>query len=247
MPADERIVVFSDIHSNLEAFRAVIEDMRSITFSRMICLGDIVGYAASPKECVELVRSLECEVLMGNHDFAVVDNPTMLEMREAAAKGILFARQQLSADSASFLLNLPMTGAHGDCQFVHSSLNHPEAWTYLTREPEIREHFKAQTHPIAFCGHTHIPAAVSLAPNDEMHLLGQRGCIKLPSDDKILINVGAVGQPRDRCPDACYVVYDSAAGTVEFRRVSYDIGAAQRKIAEAQLPKATGERLSLGK
>ncbi|HEY4284844.1 MAG TPA: metallophosphoesterase family protein, partial [Chthoniobacterales bacterium] len=221
MPADERIAVFSDIHSNLEAFQAVIEDMRSIKLGRMICLGDIVGYAASPKECVELVRSLGCEVLMGNHDLAVIDNPTMLEMREAAAKGILFARQQLPPDAATFLLSLPMTAIHGHCQFVHSSLDHPEAWTYLTREPEIRAHFKNQTQPVAFCGHTHIPAAVRLTPNDEMELVGQRDRIKLPNDGKILINVGAVGQPRDRCPDACYAVYDSAERTIEFRRVAY--------------------------
>src|SRR3954452_6156476 len=106
------IAVFSDIHSNLEAFRAVLDDIRSQKFTRMICLGDIVGYAASPKECVEVVRSLDCEVLMGNHDLAGIDNLTLLEMREAAAKGILFARQQLPSDAASLLLSLPMTASH---------------------------------------------------------------------------------------------------------------------------------------
>jgi predicted phosphodiesterase len=245
--AEDIIVVFSDIHSNLEALQAVLEDMRSRSSSRMICLGDIVGYAASPKECLELVRSLDCEVLKGNHDHAIVDNPTMLEMSAAAALGIKFARKQLSAAETDFLGNLPMTATHDECQFVHSSLDHPEAWTYLTREPEMREHFKAQTLPVAFCGHTHIPAVVWLTRNDEVQLLGQRGRIELPKDSKILINVGAVGQPRDRCSDACYVMYDSAARAVEFRRVVYDIEAAKQKIIEAKLPKITAERLSLAK
>jgi predicted phosphodiesterase len=247
VPAENKIVVFSDVHSNLEAFQAVAENMRRDAAARMICLGDIVGYAASPKECLHLVRSLDCEVLKGNHDFAILDNPTMLEMSAAAALGIRYARKQLSAPEADFLGNLPMTATHGDCQFVHSSLDRPEAWTYLTREPEIRQHFKAQTHPVAFCGHTHVPAVVWLSPNDEVRLLGQRGRIELPREGKTLINVGAVGQPRDRCPDACYVIYDSVTRVVEFRRLPYDVKNAQRKILEAQLPRVTGDRLSLGR
>jgi predicted phosphodiesterase len=243
--ADNTLVVFSDIHSNLEAFQAVLEDMRSRSFSRMICLGDIVGYAASPKECTDLVRSLDTEVLKGNHDFALVDSPTMLEMSAAAARGILFARKQVSASQADFLANLPMIATHGDCQFVHSSLDRPEQWTYLMREPEIRDHFKAQTHPIAFCGHTHIPAALWLNPAGEVKLLGLRGRIELPKDGKVLINAGSIGQPRDRCPDACYVLYEPAAHAVEFRRVPYNIEGAKQKIIDAKLPKITAERLGL--
>jgi diadenosine tetraphosphatase ApaH/serine/threonine PP2A family protein phosphatase len=184
---------------------------------------------------------------MGNHDAAIIDNPTLLAMSAAAAKGILFARDQLSPDDALYLSQLPMTTSHGDCQFVHSSLNDPKAWTYLTREPEIRENFTAQTLPIAFCGHTHIPAAVWHKPNDDVTVLGKAGVVQLPGEGKVLINAGAVGQPRDRCPDACYVIYDSGARTIEFRRVAYDIAEARRKVTEAQLPPATAERLALGK
>ena len=247
MPAGQRIVVFSDIHSNLEAFQAVLAEMRTLPDAHIICLGDIVGYAASPKQCLELVRCLDCEVLKGNHDWAVTDNSTILEMSAGAALGIKYARQQLSEPETEFLSNLPMTASEGECQFVHSSLDHPEAWTYLTREPEIREHFKAQLSPIAFCGHTHIPAVVWLTPTNEVKLLGQRGRIELPAAGKLLINVGAVGQPRDRCPDACYITYDSVARAVEFRRLSYDVKSAQRRILEARLPQMTADRLALGK
>jgi diadenosine tetraphosphatase ApaH/serine/threonine PP2A family protein phosphatase len=245
--AEETWVVFSDIHSNLEAFQAVLADMRKVRFSRMICLGDVVGYAANPKECLDLVRSLDTEVLRGNHDFGVVDNPTMLQMSGPAALGIRYAREQLSPGRCDFLANLPMVSTQGDLQFVHSSLDRPEDWTYLRREPEIREHFKAQTHPVSFCGHTHIPGAVWLSPADEITLLGSSGRIALPGDGKVLINVGSVGQPRDRCADACYVVYDAAQRNVEFRRVPYDINGAKQRILEAGLPNITAERLSLGK
>src|SRR5664279_1240631 len=221
--AGETWAVFSDVHSNLEAFQAVLADMRAIPFSRMICLGDVVGYAANPKECVDLVRSLDTEVLQGNHDFGVLDNATMAQMSGPAALGIRYAREQLSPGRCDFLANLPMVSTHGDLQFVHSSLDRPEDWTYLRREPEIREHFKAQTHPVSFCGHTHIPGAVWLSPADEVTLLGSSGRIALPRDGKVLINVGSVGQPRDRCADACFVVYDAAQRNIEFRRVPYDI------------------------
>ena len=245
--AEETWVVFSDIHSNLEAFQAVLADMRSIRFSRMICLGDVAGYAASPKECVDLVRSLDTEVLQGNHDFGVLDNPTMLQMSGPAALGIRYARKQLSPARCAFLANLRLVSTQGDLQFVHSSLDRPEDWTYLRREPEIREHFKAQTHPVSFCGHTHIPGVFHLDSSDEVQSLGATGRIELPREGKVLINAGSVGQPRDRNPDACYAVYETAARTVEFRRVPYDIEAAKEKIIQAGLPRITAERLSFGK
>lgn len=245
--ADETWIVFGDIHSNLEAFQAVLADMRTIRFHRMFCLGDVAGYAASPNDCLDLLRTLETEVLQGNHDFAVVDDRTLLDMSGPAVTGVRYAREQLSASRRDFLGALPMTATHGEIQFVHSSLDHPEAWTYLRREPEIRAHFALQTQPVCFCGHTHIPGVFQLDSGDEIHSLGSTGSIQLPRDGKILINAGSVGQPRDRNPDACYVAYTTGSRTVEFRRVPYDVDRAKEKILEAGLPNITAERLSVGK
>jgi predicted phosphodiesterase len=245
--AEETWVVFSDVHSNLEAFQAVLADMRTLRFNRLICLGDVAGYAASPKDCLDLLRTLETEVLQGNHDFAVVDDDILLGMSGPAVTGVRYAREQLSASRRDFLGALPLVSSHGDIQFVHSSLDHPEAWTYLRREPEIRAHFAVQTHPVCFCGHTHIPGVFQMDSGNEVHSLGGVGRIELPPDGKILINAGSVGQPRDRNPDACYVVFDPAARTIEFRRVPYDIKSAKEKILGTGLPRITAERLSLGK
>ena len=245
--AEETWVVFSDIHSNVDAFQAVLEDMRTIRFNRMICLGDVAGYAASPKDCLDLLRTLETEVLLGNHDFAVVDDRILLDMSGPAVTGVRYARDQLSASRCDFLAALPMVVSHGELQFVHSSLNHPEAWTYLRREPEIRAHFAVQTHPVSFCGHTHIPGVFRLDSADEIQSLGGTDRIALPHEGKILINAGSVGQPRDSNPDACYVVYEATTRTVEFRRVPYDIKAAQERILEARLPRITAERLASGR
>ncbi|HEX8076441.1 MAG TPA: metallophosphoesterase family protein [Chthoniobacterales bacterium] len=244
--AEETWVVFSDIHSNLEAFQAVLADVRAVRFTRMICLGDIVGYAASPKDCLDLLRTLETEVLEGNHDFAVIDDRILLDMSGPAVNGIRFAREQLSQPRRDFLAALPMTATHGEIQFVHSSLDHPEVWTYLRRESEIRAHFAVQKAPVCFCGHTHIPGVYWLT-DERLEMLGAAGRISLPDRGKILINAGSVGQPRDRNPEACYVVYETATRTAEFRRVPYDIKAAQDRIVSAGLPAITAERLALGR
>jgi diadenosine tetraphosphatase ApaH/serine/threonine PP2A family protein phosphatase len=245
MPGDTW-VVFSDIHSNLEAFEAVLADMRSISFSRMICLGDVVGYAASPKDCLDLLRTLETTVLLGNHDFAVIDDRILSDMSGPAVAGVHYAREQLSSAGRSFFASLPLTFSDGGLQFVHSSLDHPEAWTYLRREAEIRAHFSAQTHPVCFCGHTHIPGAF-WNDQDDIQSLGSSGLIQLPHHGKALINAGSVGQPRDRNPESCYVIYDTSTRTVQFRRVRYDIATTQSRIYKADLPRITGERLSAGR
>jgi predicted phosphodiesterase len=245
--AEETWVVFSDIHSNLEAFQSVLADMRTLRFNRTVCLGDVVGYAASPKDCLDLLRTLETDVLQGNHDFAVVDDGTLLDMSGPAVAGIRYTREQLSTSRRDFFATLSLVSSHGDLQFVHSSLDRPEAWTYLRREPEIRAHFAAQTHPVCFCGHTHIPGVFLMDSANEVHSLGSTGRVELPREGKFLINAGSVGQPRDRNPDACYVVFETGTRTVEFRRVRYDIEAAQSRILAAGLPRITAERLSLGK
>lgn len=243
----ETWVVFSDIHSNLEAFQAVLADMRTIRFNRMICLGDITGYAASPKDCLDLIRTLETEALQGNHDFAVLDDDILLQMRGPAVAGIRYARDQLSSSRRDFLASLPMVARHGELQFVHSSLDHPEAWTYLRRDLDIRAHFAAQIDPICFCGHTHIPGVFWLNAAGEVKSLGASGRVELPDNGKVLINAGSVGQPRDRCPDACYVVYEAATRTIEFRRIPYDVSTTQGRILDAGLPRITADRLSVGR
>ncbi|MFZ1221509.1 MAG: metallophosphoesterase family protein [Chthoniobacterales bacterium] len=244
--AGDTWAVFSDIHSNLEAFQAVLADLARVRFTRMMCLGDVVGYAASPRDCLDLLRTLETQVLLGNHDFAVTNDRILGDMSGPAVAGIRFAREQLSTGRRDFLAGLPMVASAGDLQFVHSSLDHPEAWTYLRRESEIRAHFAVQTHPVCFCGHTHIPG-VFWWKDGEVESLGASGRIGLPDHGRILINAGSVGQPRDRNPDACYVLYEAATRTFEFRRVSYDIAAAQSRIYDAGLPRITGERLASGR
>jgi diadenosine tetraphosphatase ApaH/serine/threonine PP2A family protein phosphatase len=245
--SNSRLAVFSDIHSNLEALEAVLADMDTLGIRRRVCLGDIVGYAANPGKCLKLVHSFGCPVLKGNHDALAASDDAMHDLRDVAEIGIKFARQKLTAEECEYLAGLPLTTVDGDCEFVHASLNRPEDWTYLVHREELREHFKAQTRRICFAGHTHVPCVWHLSPSGELRSLGKQGRIELPTDAKILINVGSVGQPRDLCPDACYAIYDPSSNTVEFRRVAYEVSQTRRKIMRAKLPAFCAQRLSLGR
>ena len=245
--SDSALAVFGDIHSNLEALEAVLADMDGLGIQHRVCLGDIVGYAANPAKCLKLVRSLGCPVLQGNHDAFAANDDAAGDMRDVARIGIEFARQKLSPEEREYLAGLPLTTADGDCQFVHASLHRPEDWIYLVSPETLQEHFKAQAQRICFSGHTHVPCVWHFSSNSELSPLGGQGHIELPTDGKILINAGSVGQPRDLCRDACYAVYAQRRGCVDFRRVAYDVGKTKRGILRAKLPAFAAQRLSLGR
>ena len=241
------LAVFADVHANLEALRAVLADMDAQTISQRVCLGDIVGYAANPTQCLELIRGLGCPVVQGNHDEAAATDIALDEMRDVAQSGIEFARQKLSTEPRAYLAALPLTFSKESCQFVHASLDAPGEWHYVMRETEAQEHFKVQTEPLCFCGHTHVPIVWHLSNTGNIKSWRGQGRIELPAGGKTLINVGSVGQPRDLCPDSCYALCDPQARWVEFRRVTYDIAKARRKIARAKLPRYAAQRLALGR
>jgi predicted phosphodiesterase len=247
MASSDALAIFSDIHSNYQALEAVLKDMRQLRLSRIICLGDIVGYAAQPRECVEIVHTLDCPVLKGNHDSAVTEQRDFISMRDLARAGLEFSRKQLPVFHRSYLSNLPLTMTLDDCDFVHASLHQPEDWTYLNRFEDMREHFAVQTHPISFCGHTHVQGVWHLKKNDQLQALGREGRIELPREGKVLVNAGSVGQPRDKRPQACYTLFEPKERTVEFRRIQYDIATAKKLVFEAGLPPLIGERLEAGR
>lgn len=241
------LAVFADVHANLEALEAALADMDALSIRRRVCLGDIVGYAANPAQCLERVRSLGCPVVQGNHDAAAAEDIDLNEMRDIAQRGIEFARLKLSAEQRRYLADLPLTFSTESSEFVHASLNDHGEWRYITRESEARDHFAAQTQRFCFCGHTHVPMVWHLSNTGNIKTWRGHGRIQLPEGGKTLVNVGSVGQPRDLCPAACYAICNEEAGWVEFRRVNYDIARARRRILRAKLPRYVAQRLSLGR
>ena len=245
--ADSPLAVFSDIHSNLEAFRAVLADMQALELRHCICLGDVVGYGADPLACAELLHSLGCPVLMGNHDAAAASDNDLGEMNHAARTGIRFARFKLTRELRDWLGSLPLVIKEEDCEFVHGTLDAPAEWYYAISPEDIALHFEAQTCPVCFCGHTHDPMLWHWDGEGKLTVRRGVGRIPIPPGGKTLINAGSVGQPRDGNPNACYAILGPKAQWVEFRRVAYDVSKTKKKITKAGLPHFTADRLSAGR
>ncbi|MDD5349907.1 MAG: metallophosphoesterase family protein [Chthoniobacteraceae bacterium] len=247
MPDSPAMAVFSDVHSNLEALEAVLADMDALQIRRRVCLGDLVGYGPDPAACLEKVRALGCPVLQGNHDAAAACEEDFEEMNSTAIAGIELCRQSLTPEQREWLASLPLTLAEDGCEFVHGSLDAPGEWWYVLSPEDATIHFEAQTQPVCFCGHTHDPMLWQSNGPHQLSIRHGEGRIKLPETGKILINVGSVGQPRDRNPDACYAIFHPEARWVQFRRVPYNLEKTKGKIGRAGLPQYSAERLFEGR
>ncbi len=232
-----RTAIISDIHGNLEALEAVLGSIAGNGVDRIVCLGDIVGYGADPGPCIERVRAACAMTVLGNHDAAAVDQSMAERFSSHAAQAILWTRGELSADHLQYLRGLPLSLTEPDIVFVHASPLEPALWTYVFDSIDAREAFSAFDRGACFIGHTHTPAIFR-----ERKAQGP-----LRREERTIINVGSVGQPRDGDPEASYGLFDEAAWNYRNVRVSYDIEAAAKKIRESGLPSRLADRLFIGR
>jgi len=241
------IALISDIHGNIDALTAVLEDIQRQEINDTWCLGDIVGYGAEPAQCVEVVRSCCTHVVVGNHDRLTIDDSDLPYLAEHVRPGILFARENLSSGQSEWLGSLPFSIKTGSVTAVHASLSHPEEFSYLANDQEAGLHFQLQETPFSFVGHTHVPIITVENVTGVSWIEFGAEVIKLDDALKCSINVGSVGQPRDGDPRACYVTFDPFNYSLQIKRVEYDIKAAQRRITDAGLPQVNAARLSAGR
>lgn len=242
-----RYALFADIHSNLEAFLAVREEFEKEKIDEYVCLGDIVGYAANPNECIKLVKQLNpVTIIAGNHDWASVGKADINYFNPIAKEAILWTQKELTEENKDFLQNLPLTKEFDDFLIVHGSLYSPQEWHYIFTLQDARRNFDEQKKRICFIAHSHQPFIIS--QDREGKCAGVKGMrVSLRDDYRYLINIGSVGQPRDGNPDACYCLYDTTKKGIEIKRTSYEIKKAQDKIISAGLPQRLAFRLSLGR
>lgn len=239
-----RYAVLSDIHGNLEALEAVLADAASRADS-LLCLGDVVGYGADPAACVELVAERAQAITAGNHEHGVAGLLDLDWFNAYARTAAEWTRERLDRDHLGFLAALPLMAEVGDATLVHASPRQPEEWDYLITAEDGFDAFGAFTTRLCFVGHSHVPGVWSLGSSGPEHLPGtvEAG---LEHGRRYLVNVGSVGQPRDRDPRAAYALWDIERGSVAIRRVPYDIGTAQKKILAGGLPRLLSDRLSWG-
>jgi len=243
--AAQRIGIFSDIHANLQALRATLETLEQVEkVDRLYCCGDIVGYGGNPNECVEIIRSLKCPTVAGNHDHAALGLTDTSYFNEVARRAISWTGEVLTPENAEFLRSLPMKIETDEFLIVHASPKDPEEWNYILTLGDARVNFEFFDQQICFIGHSHQPFIIEMA---EGNLTCQaQPFVSIVEGHRYLINVGSVGQPRDGNPDASYAVYDREAKRIEIKRVRYDLAAAQEAILGSGLPVQLADRLNHG-
>jgi predicted phosphodiesterase len=239
-----RSAIFGDIHANLEAFEVVLADAKEQGCESFICLGDVVGYNANPRECLEIVQSLGCPVVKGNHDCYASSDESLVTFNPLAEMAIQWTRDQLNPEEKRWLSELPLIVHLRGFTVVHASLDEPGEWNYVLNQLDAAASFSRQSTELCFFGHTHTPRAY----------IKDSSIVGLPFDrlvpepgKKYFVNPGSVGQPRDGDWRAAYVVFDEETRTINLRRLRYDLLKTQRKIVAAGLPPKLAERLALGK
>ncbi len=238
--------VISDIHANLEALDAVLDDMMTLGVTRTICLGDIVGYGPDPADCLRTVRELGCAVVRGNHDQSVFDESAMAQLNDYARAGILHARSGLGEEERGFLASLPMRIEDSGILYVHGSVHDGNPWEYVLTPEDYLHQLLDCAAGVVMLAHTHRPAIFRLNRGG-FRELEPEGRHPLEAEARYVVNAGSVGQPRNHRPHACYVVHRPDEPSIEFRYVRYDHHATARKIRAAGLPKFLGQRLALGR
>jgi predicted phosphodiesterase len=239
-----RFAVLSDIHANLEALEAVLDDARQQRCAQFVCLGDVVGYNANPSECVQRIQELECPVVKGNHDEQASNTLPTEGFNELAEEAIDWTRDQLSAEQKSWLADLRLTRQVHDFAIVHATLDAPKRWGYVFNELDAIASFTHQQSSLCFFGHTHWPMAF-IRDGAVQRVAIDR--LQLTNEKQYFVNTGSVGQPRDRDWRAAYCIYDTDEQTIEQRRVIYDLATAQRKVRAAGLPDRLADRLAVGR
>jgi predicted phosphodiesterase len=250
-----RRALISDIHGNQEALLAVLADIRGQQVKDTVCLGDIIGYGPNPNECLDLVIKNCAFTILGNHDQAALFDPD--GFNPAALQAIYWTRDQLDRGPGTqadinrrwdFLGELPRMHRDGQVLYVHGSPRDPTNEyvfpEYVFDQRKIELLFN-RIDQYCFQGHTHQPGVFT--PDCDFITPAQCDYRWELGPQKLMVNVGSVGQPRDGDRRSCYVIYDSDQRTIQFRRVEYDVESTVKKIlAEPRLADMLGERLRHG-
>ena len=265
-----RYAILSDIHANLAAFRAVLEDLHHV--DRIWCLGDLVGYGPDPNECIDLMRRVPHIAVAGNHDWAVIGELPLSDFNSDARQSCEWTQKQLTPANLAYLAQLPTTIMQGNFTLVHGSPREPVR-EYLLYPRAAQQNFAHFQTDYCLVGHTHVPTVFQGPPLLERvdgsvtrpfhQIWATLGQNPRPEPDlpeilvrldaplrlgiyRLIVNPGSVGQPRDGNPRAAYAILDPEAATLEHRRADYPIQVTQQKMREAKLPRRLIERLAIG-
>jgi diadenosine tetraphosphatase ApaH/serine/threonine PP2A family protein phosphatase len=242
-----RYGILGDIHANLSALETALDALDELAVDRVLSVGDVVGYGAAPRECIDLLREVRAHVVKGNHDAACVDEVDTAYFNQYARHAIDWTRGQLDRRDLDWLRALPLTLTFDHCELAHGTLDRPENYDYLLGIRDAEPTLAVMTRPVCFVGHSHIPITV-LRPAEAPEKLGysKDPVVDLAEAVRAVVNVGSVGQPRDEDSRLAVAVYDSATAKVWIERREYDIEREALRIRAAGLPAMLADRLWLG-
>ncbi len=242
-----RYAILADIHGNLEALTAVLGDIEQQGGAdELWCLGDIVGYGPEPSACIEMLKHCQHVGVAGNHDLAAIGKLDASFFNPLAAAAIAWTTRQLSAADNHYLERLPLTLEKGDFLLVHGGPAEP-ALEYIMSTSIANRNLAFFSNRYCLVGHTHAPA-IFKEEEDGTCVSGRfTPAVGLVlGQNRMIINPGAVGQPRDGDPRAAYAIYDTEGRIIRQHRVGYNVTATQRKMMKAGLPVGLSSRLEKG-
>ena len=228
----------------------MLEDARARGIHRYTCLGDLVGYGANPNECIERVRSLpNINFILGNHDAAATWISSPYVMNKDAIAAIMWTMDQLAQEHIQFIKGLRPTFAMGNMLFAHANPYNPMAWRYVNNRKYALRSFNGSKAKLIFIGHTHMPEVITKRSWFRIHFesFTASHTLSISGAGRMIVNCGSIGQPRDKNPAACYLIYDTGRETIDFIRVPYNHERAARKISAAGLPAIMARRLAKGR
>ena len=240
-----KLAIISDIHSNLEALEAAMHDIKTQNVSAIYCIGDLVGYGANPNEVIDLLQRNNVKCLIGNHDFACLNEGAMGSMVRNARESLTFTMRVLTSERIDLLTKLPRFISENGIYLTHGM---PPSWfvEYLDMQSdeELKQAFLSFTEQVAFVGNTHLFEVVELTGKGRIEKYGFDGFkLDLKPSIRYLISAGSVGQPRDDNREAGYLIYDTEKRQVIKRTSQYDVELVIEKIKAAGLPEINGSRL----
>ncbi|WP_461208898.1 metallophosphoesterase family protein [Desulfocurvus sp. DL9XJH121] len=241
-----RFAVLSDVHANLEALTAVLQDLDRQDVERIFFLGDAVGYGPDPEPCVALLRERGAACVLGNHEHALIRPAARAWFNPSARQAVDVAVGQASEDSLAWMRTLPSSLAFGRYRFVHGfPRDNAFLYLYATDEERLKRGFTDMGEDLCFVGHSHMLERVVCDAVGVRRLPLMLGVTALDPSLRHIVNVGSVGQPRDDVDyRAKYAVFDEAAWTLEMRAVDYDWRAVARRIRELGIPSTYANRLA---
>jgi predicted phosphodiesterase len=247
-----RLAILSDIHSNLPALEAVLEQIDEARPDQIWCLGDVVGYGAQPNECARLVRDRCGVCLVGNHDLAALEQLDISTFPPAAAAAVRWTRERISAETAEYLGGLEPAQEGLEVALYHASPRDP-IWEYVLWPDQAAECIRTQARRVSLVGHSHVALFFALAEDGDLGRSGDARGAQAEAGTSLevgrgrwLINPGSVGQPRDGDARAAWLELDTGKWKAVFHRVGYDIDRAADAIISTDLPEHLARRLYVG-